>query len=210
MAGATVNTPTTALAAAAPDLWRSAEEFTGTDEFRDIMTREFPDDVDTWTDPVSRRNFLQLMGASIALAGAVGCSPRPASQRNLLPYTNQPEGMTLGVPNFYSSTVLLGGVGAGVIVKSHEGRPVKIEGNPKHPGSLGATDVFAQASILELYDPDRSQSLQYFGSSRPWDEATSTLRAELDKLAAQGRRHSHPDRNSHVAFTVRANRKVHC
>ena len=181
MAGDTRISLTSAPAAGAPDLWRGPEEWANTAEFRDMMTREFPDDVETWTDPVTRRHFISIMGASIALAG-FGCSPRPASQHKILPYTKIPDGMLPGTPQFYSSAVLLGGVATGVLVKSHEGRPVKIEGNPSHPGSLGSTDVFAQAAILGLYDPDRSQSLLFRGSSETWETAISTLRIELEKL----------------------------
>ena len=164
-----------------PDLWRAPEEWAGSAEFRDMMTREFPDDADTWTNPVTRRQFIALMGASVALAGANGCSPRPAPQRKIFPYTKIPDGMTPGIPLFFSTATLLGGVATGVLVKSHEGRPVKIEGNPSHPGSLGGTDVFSQAAILNLYDPDRSKSLTNRGASRTWDETISTLRMILDK-----------------------------
>src|SRR5688572_26670813 len=107
-------------AAEAPELWRTPEELAGSPEFREMLTREFPDDVDTWTDPVTRRHFLTIMGASLALAGLAGCSPRPASQRKIVPYTKQPEGTIAGVWRFFASTTVLGGVGTGVLVKSYE------------------------------------------------------------------------------------------
>ena len=97
------------------------------------------------------------MGASLALAGVTACTQQPAEK--IVPYVRQPEEMIPGKPLFYATAMPLGGVATGLLVESHEGRPTKIEGNPLHPGSLGATDVFAQAAILGLYDPDRSQTL---------------------------------------------------
>jgi MoCo/4Fe-4S cofactor protein with predicted Tat translocation signal len=182
MAGDCHNANSNAAPAPPPELWRTTEELANSEEFRDMVSREFPDDAETWTDPVSRRQFLTVMGASFALAGLNGCSPRPASPQKVRPYTTQPEGMTLGVPNFYPTATVLSGVASGILVKSHEGRPVKIEGNPYHPGSLGSTDVFSQAAVLELCDPDRSQTNSQFGASRTWDEAVLALRTELDKL----------------------------
>ncbi|MCE9531787.1 MAG: TAT-variant-translocated molybdopterin oxidoreductase [Planctomycetes bacterium] len=185
MACDTLIPATPAPEATAQELWRSAEELTTTAEFREMISREFPDDIETWTDPVSRRQFLTLMSASIALAGFSGCSPRPASQQKILPYTKQPEGLTLGVPDFFASASVVGGIATGIIVTSREGRPIKVEGNPLHPGSLGGTDVFAQALVLGLCDPDRSQSLVHLGASRTWEEAISFFRGELDKLKAR-------------------------
>lgn len=182
MAGDSHATMTSALPANPPELWRSAEELADTPEFREMIGREFPDDVDTWTDPVSRRKFLTLMGASMALAGLNGCSPRPASPQKIVPYSTIPEGMVPGIPMFFASANVLGGYAKGIVVKSNEGRPTKVEGNPLHPASLGSTDIFAQAAILDLYDPDRSQSIVNFNASRTWEDTTSTLRAELDKL----------------------------
>ena len=165
----------------AADVWRSPEELAATPEFREMIAREFPDDAETWTDPVTRRQFISLLGASMALAGLAGCSPRPASQRKIVPYTKHPEGMTPGIPMEFATAALLGGVATGIVVKSREGRPIKVEGNPTHPGSLGGTDIFSQAAVLGLYDPDRSQSLTYLGASRTWEDFSSTLRIVLDK-----------------------------
>ncbi len=174
------------------DLWTTPEEWAESPEFQEMLAREFPEDAESWTDPVSRRHFMTIMGASIALAGLAGCSPRPASQRNIVPYTKQPEGLIAGVPLWFASTTVLGGVGAGVLVKSYEGRPIKIEGNPNHPGSgdgtprqpgsSGGTDIFTQAAVLGLYDPDRSQTVSNQGASRTWEQAIASLRIALDKL----------------------------
>ena len=162
--------------------WRSLEEFLDTPEFQEMIHREFPDQASEWTDPVTRRRFLLLMGASLALAGLNGCSTQPAPREKIMPYVRQPESMVPGKPLYFATAMPLAGVATGVLVESHEGRPTKIEGNPSHPASLGATDLLIQASILGLYDPDRSQALTYRGRPRAWDEALSAFRSALDKL----------------------------
>jgi len=173
--------------ASGPEMWRGMEEYLDTPEFREMLHREFPDNATEWTDPVSRRKFLTLMGASIALAGAVGCSPRPMTRGTILPYVKQPESVTPGLPNFYASAVPLNGVGTGVLIKSYEGRPVKIEGNPDHPGSKGGCDSLTQASLLGLYDPDRSQGVKAFGSTKNYDSLVTELRNFIDtKVVGKG------------------------
>src|SRR4051812_752336 len=109
-------------------------------------------------DNMGRREFLRLMAASIALAGAAGCGVRPPVDQ-IVPYVHRPENVTAGEPLFYATAMTLGGYAQGILVESHEGRPTKVEGNPLHPASLGATDAFAQASVLSLYDPDRSKDV---------------------------------------------------
>lgn len=138
-----------------PHYWRSLEELAATDEFREFLHREFPEQAADWPDPVSRRRFLHLMGASLALAGLNACTRQPAEK--IVPYVRAPEGLVPGKPLFFATAMPLGGFAHGVVVESHEGRPTNIEGNPKHPASLGATHAFTQASVLTLYDPDRSQ-----------------------------------------------------
>ena len=93
-----------------------------------------------------------------------------------MPYVRQPEEIIPGKPLFFATAMTLGGVATGLLVESHEGRPTKIEGNPDHPGSLGATDLFAQASVLTLYDPDRSQSIVQLGEIRPWSTFVTAVR----------------------------------
>src|SRR5947208_16921111 len=97
------------------------------------------------------------MAASMALAGGAGCKAEPPER--IVPYVRPPEEMLPGTPLYFATAMPLAGYGIGLIVKSNEGRPTKIEGNPRHPASLGKTDVFAQASILNLYDPDRAKSV---------------------------------------------------
>jgi molybdopterin-containing oxidoreductase family iron-sulfur binding subunit len=162
--------------------WRGLEELMETEAFRDYLGREFPEQAAEWTDPISRRHFLTLMGASLALAGLSGCSTQPAPREKIMPYVRQPEEIVPGKPLFFATAMTLGGIATGVLVESHEGRPTKIEGNPDHPASLGSTDVFAQASVLGLYDPDRSQSVTYRGRPRAWNDALSALRSALEKL----------------------------
>ena len=160
------------------DYWRGLEELADTEEFREAVHREFPDGASEWLDPVSRRQFLNLMGASIALAGLSGCTRQP--REAIVPYVEQPEHVIPGKPLFFASAVTLRGYADGVIVESHEGRPTKIEGNPDHPASLGATDVFAQASVLDLYDPDRAQALTNAGRIRPWSTFRDSVRAAIE------------------------------
>ncbi len=128
---------------------------------------------------MTRRQFLTLMGASLALAGAGGCS-RPAPE-TLVPYVVQPEQITPGKPLYYATAMPLGGAAIGLLVQSYNGRPTKVEGNPDHPASLGATDAFCQASVLTLYDPDRSKALTYLGRIRGWNEARAELQRVMQK-----------------------------
>jgi molybdopterin-containing oxidoreductase family iron-sulfur binding subunit len=149
-----------------PEYWRSLEELAGTPEFQEMLHREFPKGASEWVDSVSRRGFLQLMGASLALAGMTGCTKLPLEP--IVPYVRQPEEVIPGRPRFYATAVTLGGYASPVLVESHLGRPTKIEGNDKHPASLGGTDIFTQAAILGMYDPDRSQTITNRGDVDSW------------------------------------------
>jgi molybdopterin-containing oxidoreductase family iron-sulfur binding subunit len=140
---------------------------------------EFPDGAFELDGP-SRRSFIQLMGASLALAGLSGCR-RP--EEKILPYGRAPEEVVPGRPQRFASAFPFRGDALGVVVESHEGRPTKLEGNPLHPSSRGGADAFAQASILELYDPDRSRGPRFRGIATSWDEALGALRAALTPLA---------------------------
>jgi len=161
-----------------PELWQGLEEYMDSAAFHKAMEDEFPENAAEWVDPVSRRNFLQLMGASLALAGA-GCysnpSPRPAPQRKIVPYIEQPDEIVPGLPLYFSSVFPLAGYSTGVVVRSNEGRPTKVEGNPLHPSSLGGTSVFAQASLLEMYDPDRSQLIRKNSQEIGYDSVMADL-----------------------------------
>ena len=152
------------LAQSGKEYWRSVEEFVDAPEFEEFVAREYPHEIEEWDNSLSRRNFVKVMGASLALAGLSGCVIQPAEK--IVPYVKNPEGMLPGKPNFFATAMSLGGVSVGLLAKSYEGRPIKIEGNPDHPGSQGATDVIAQASILSMYDPDRSQEVTFRGGRR--------------------------------------------
>src|SRR6188768_3206720 len=160
------------------EYWRSLEAVSETPEFKEFLHREFPQNASEWLDPVGRRGFLKLMGASMALAGVSACTRQPAE--DIVPYVRQPEELIPGKPLFFATAMPFAGSGVGLLVESHEGRPTKIEGNPDHPSSLGATDLFAQAAILGLYDPDRSQVLTHLGEIRPFDAFSAAIRQVLD------------------------------
>jgi len=165
--------------------WRTLEELADDPHFEDLLHREFPRQASEWDEAVDRRDFLKLMGASLALAGMAGCG-RPDVTK-IVPYVKQPDGMTLGRPNFYATAMPFGADAVGVLVESHEGRPTKIEGNPDHPSSLGATSTLVQASILNLYDPDRSQTVQQYGEIRSWSAFLDAAQAlATSSKATQG------------------------
>ena len=138
-----------------PKYWRSLAELENAPEFRDFVEREFrePLEAEPPNSP-ARRRFMQLMGASFALAGANACRWQ---EDKMLPHTRRPEGTVDGVPQYYATTAEIGGVVTGLWAKSYDGRPIKIEGNPDDSTSMGATNAYQQASVLTLYVPDRSQ-----------------------------------------------------
>jgi MoCo/4Fe-4S cofactor protein with predicted Tat translocation signal len=160
-----------------PEYWRSLEELAGSEEFQSALHREFPKGASEWLDSVSRRGFLKVMGASLGLAGMTGCVRLPLEP--IVPYVRQPEEIIPGRPQFYASAVTLGGYASPVLVESQMGRPTKIEGNNLHPASLGGTDIFTQASILTMYDPDRSQSVTSMGDQRSWQSFMDAIRGPL-------------------------------
>lgn len=157
-----------ALPSAQPPFWRSLEELADSPQFRAWLEAEFP----SAAEPVglSRRRWLQLMGASLALAGLGGCRWKKSE---ILPFARRPGQRVPGVPEQFATAMELGEGAVGLLVTSYDGRPIKIEGNPLHPQSLGATDAFAQAAVLELYDPDRSQAVIQQAAQaegRTWDD----------------------------------------
>jgi MoCo/4Fe-4S cofactor protein with predicted Tat translocation signal len=168
-----------------PEYWRSLEELARSAEFQEMMHREFPKGASEWLDAVSRRGFLKLMGASLAMAGMSACTKQPLEP--IVPYVKQPEEVIPGRPMFYATAFTLGGYASPILVESHLYRPTKIEGNEQHPASLGGTDIFAQASILGMYDPDRSQTIACLGDVRTWGGFLEALRGPLNaQKAVQG------------------------
>jgi MoCo/4Fe-4S cofactor protein with predicted Tat translocation signal len=160
-----------------PEYWRSLEELAGSEEFQEMLHREFPKGASEWLDDFSRRGFLKTMGASLALAGLTGCTRMPNTE--IVPYVRQPENVVPGRPMFYATAFTLGGYASPILVESHLFRPTKVEGNPQHSASLGGTDIYAQASILDLYDPDRAQNITYLGDVRSWNAFIDALRGPL-------------------------------
>ena len=149
----------------------SLEELADSDAFQKLLREEFPSQASQWPDNLSRRNFLTLMASSLALGGLSGCSVRPAPSKDIVPYVRAPEEMVPGKPLYYATTMSFGSNAVGVLVESHLGRPTKIEGNLDHPASLGATDIFHQAAVLTLYDPDRSTTVLHLGQTTTWEHA---------------------------------------
>src|ERR1700685_1740029 len=159
--------------------WQSLEELSETKEYREFLEHEFPHDTAKNPEGIDRRDVLKLAAASAALAGLSACTKLPTER--IVPYVKPPEEIIPGRPLFYATSMPLAGVATGLLVESNMGRPTKIEGNPEHPGSLGGTDVFAQASVLTLYDPDRSQTAIHEGRISDWDSfavAMSNMRGQ--------------------------------
>jgi molybdopterin-containing oxidoreductase family iron-sulfur binding subunit len=151
-----------------PLFWRSLEEWARSAAFDEPPAPEFLSPAVEWLDAPSRRDFLRFMGASLALGGIGGCSFQPLE--SIVPYVQAPEAIVPGKPLFFASAVpMTDGFACGVLVKSQMGRPIKLEGNPDHPASLGATDAFVQAALLTLYDPDRSQMVTHNGRIDTWE-----------------------------------------
>ncbi len=168
-----------------PQFWRSLEEVAGTAEFQAYLDHEFTPGTSEWSDPVSRRRLVELLGATLGLAGLTACTKQPPEA--IVPYVKAPEEFIPGRPLYYATAIPLSGYSDGVLVESHMGRPTKVEGNPEHPASLGSTDVFRQASILTLYDPDRSQAVMREGRISSWVHflaMVATLRETL--LSSRG------------------------
>ncbi|MGB0036342.1 MAG: TAT-variant-translocated molybdopterin oxidoreductase [Candidatus Acidiferrales bacterium] len=164
--------------------WQSLEELSETKEYRDFLENEFPFDPEKDSAGVNRRDVLKLAAASAALAGLSACTKLPTEK--IVPYVKPPEEIVPGKPLFYATSMPLAGVATGLLVESHMGRPTKIEGNPEHPGSLGGTDVFAQASTLTLYDPDRSQTVVREGNISNWGAFVTAMGNSRSQLAPKG------------------------
>ena len=162
--------------------WRGLEELADTDEFRNMLHREFPEQASEFTDPAGRREFLKLMGASLALAGVAGCTRQPPEQ--IVPYVRAPEEIVPGRPLFFATAMPFAGEAMPMLVESHMGRPTKIEPNPEHPATRGGSDVFAQAAILTLYDPDRSQAVKHLGDIVPWTDFLAAVQGAMNAQRA--------------------------
>ena len=167
------------FASGGPRFWKSLEEWSRSPDFLPYLHREFPEYASEWDNAISRRRFLKLMAASLAFAGLTACSRQP--QEKIVPYVRRPEEIIPGKPLYYATTFCHRGYGKGVLVRTEMGRPTKIEGNPDHPASLGATDVFMQASILGLYDPDRSQTIRQGADISTWEAFTQFVGTRIEE-----------------------------
>jgi MoCo/4Fe-4S cofactor protein with predicted Tat translocation signal len=165
------------------EFWRSLEDLSRSDVFDDFFAQEFPQQAQPLANGVDRRNFMKLMGASVAMAGLAACR-QPVDA--IVPYVNQPETLIPGKPLFFASAMPLAGVAHGVLVESHMNRPTKIEGNPEHPSTIGASNSFMQAAVLNLYDPDRSQVIRKFGDTATWGEFIAALQPAANAARTNG------------------------
>lgn len=161
------------------DPWRSLEERAMRGDLRALVEAEFPAIAARLPTEIDRRSLLKLAGASLSMAGLAACSPA----QEIVPYVRQPEIVVPGKPLHYATTLSSGGYGIGAVVESHEGRPTKVEGNPDHPASLGATDAVMQAAVLELFDPERSRSPLKDGEPASYEDFLRDIAALADHLA---------------------------
>jgi MoCo/4Fe-4S cofactor protein with predicted Tat translocation signal len=157
--------------------WRSVDELANTPEFQAAVEKEFPGSPHAWGDEVSRRGFLKFMGASAALAGLAGCTKQP--DEPIYPYIKAPEDLILGKPMYFATAHPFVTGAVPLLVKTDQFRPIKIDGNPEHPYNQGSSDPFTQATLLDLYDPDRSQHVTYRGENREWAEFAVELRNKV-------------------------------
>jgi MoCo/4Fe-4S cofactor protein with predicted Tat translocation signal len=165
------------------DYWRSLEELAESPEFAAVVAREVPRFRDV-LDGFDRRRFLQLMAAAMALGGLSACGPEP-NPRQLLPYVEQPPGIIPGRARYYATATTLDGYATGVLIAHQMARPIKVEGNPDHPASLGAASAIMQASILSLYDPRRAQSIVGHGQIDSWERFVTVMFERRDRLRAR-------------------------
>jgi MoCo/4Fe-4S cofactor protein with predicted Tat translocation signal len=165
--------------------WRSLDELAGTPEFDKAVAEEFPQHSSEWIDPVSRRGFMKLMGASMALAGLAGCTKQP--DEPIYPYVKAPEDLILGKPVYFATAFPFPTGAIPLLVKSDAYRPIKVDGNPEHPVIKGGSDPLTQGTILDLYDPDRSQRIYHRGEAATWAAFQAAFRAAaFDKKASGG------------------------
>ncbi len=165
------------------EYWRSLDQLADTPEFKEFLHREFPENASEMTNPLTRRKFLSIMSASIALAGLTSCR-KPVEK--IVPYVKAPEALVPGNAQFYATTVNYGAHAHGLLVESHEGRPTKIEGNDKHPTSHGRTNAIMQAETLNLYDPDRAQDVTENGNRRRWNDFVTFWQEQYSTFAENG------------------------
>ena len=166
------------------EYWRTLDEVSHSEEFNTWFEDEFPNRKDLLT--IDRRTLLKFAGASLALAGLSGCRGVFLPEEKLVPYVKAPEELVPGKALFYASAVTLAGYATGVLVEQHEGRPIKLEGNPDHPASLGALDSISQSEVLNFYDPDRSQNVMDKNGIATWEEFQKVLKDQMEARVSTG------------------------
>ncbi|MBD3220653.1 4Fe-4S dicluster domain-containing protein [bacterium] len=164
--------------------WRSLEELAQSDEFQRHVDKEFPGGIERSSEGVNRRRFLQIMAASTAMAGLAGCR---WPEETIVPFARRPEGFTPGVARHFATALEHGGVGQALLATSYDGRPIKVDGNPDHPWSLGAATAQTQASVLDLWDVERSRTVVRHGQnqavSATWDDFAAFASEQFERLA---------------------------
>jgi len=161
--------------------WKNLDELSDDPQFHELMAEEFPRQSTEWVDPISRRGFMKVMGASLALAGLAGCTKQP--DEPIFAYIKQPEDLVLGKPMYFATAFPFPTGAIPVLVKSDSFRPIKVDGNPDHPASKGKSDVFTQGTLLDLYDPDRSQHVTYRGQTDSWGRFQQEFASALKKTS---------------------------
>ncbi len=159
--------------------WKNLDELAETPAFYQMLQREFPRQASEWVDAVSRRGFLKVMGASLALAGLAGCTKQP--DEPIFPYVKAPEDLILGKPMYFATAFPFPTGAIPVLVKSDAFRPIKVDGNPDHPMSKGKSDAFTQATLLDLYDPDRSKEVRLRGQTSEWADFQKAFSSAVKK-----------------------------
>jgi molybdopterin-containing oxidoreductase family iron-sulfur binding subunit len=159
--------------------WKNLDELAETPAFHEMLQREFPRQASEWVDAVSRRGFLKVMGASLALAGLAGCTKQP--DEPIFPYVKQPEDLILGKPMYFATAFPFPTGAIPVLVKSDAFRPIKVDGNPDHLMSNGKSDAFTQATLLDLYDPDRSKEVRLRGQTSDWADFQKAFSSAVKK-----------------------------
>ncbi|MEO1164633.1 MAG: TAT-variant-translocated molybdopterin oxidoreductase, partial [Chloroflexota bacterium] len=166
--------------------WRTLEDFVDSPDFAEVMQRDFPREAEVIRSTgMKRRDFLKLMGASVVMGGLTlsGCGPTSRPNEQIIPYVQMPEGMIPGRPQQYASSMVMGGYATGVLIETHTGRPTRVDGNPNHPASLGASNSMILASIFELYNPDRSVTIRNEGEESDMEAFTSALDGVRERLS---------------------------
>ncbi|MEZ4819201.1 MAG: TAT-variant-translocated molybdopterin oxidoreductase [Bdellovibrionota bacterium] len=161
--------------------WRSFEQKENSETYQQFLQKEFPAGAEEMSNPVTRRNFMKIMGSSAALAGLTACR---MPKESIVPYVKSPEKLVPGKPKYYATSMSIGRHVQGLLVENHEGRPTHIQGNDRHPSSMGAIGELEQASILSMYDPERLKVVSHQGVPKSWNQFETYWRELTPQLAS--------------------------